>query len=210
MSFLDFAALDAATLHREPFYYIVVPWFLKPEALDAVISDYPSIRVPGNLDLDGLEYGQAFQTLLDELDSAEFAEHIGRKFGIDLRACPKTVTVRNYCEPSDGNIHTDHWSKVITVLVYPNREWTHEEACLRLMRSKSDIEDYAVEVKPEYGTLLAFRRTGHSYHGHRRFEGERRMIQVNWLRSSKIARAVQQLDRFSTRMMKRVQRLAGI
>jgi len=32
------------------------------------------------------------------------------------------------------------------------------------------------------GTLIAFLRSDHSWHGHLPFEGERRVIQFNWVR----------------------------
>ena len=79
--------------------------------------------------------------------------------------------MRKFCESSDGNIHTDHKSKVITVLVYFNTDWDEQAGQLRLLRSRTDIEDYAAEVPPAGGTLLAFRRTRNSWHGHKRFVG---------------------------------------
>src|SRR5262249_34372320 len=54
----------------------------------------------------------------------------------------------------------------------------------RLLRSADDIEDVVVEVPPTEGTLLAFRRTDNSYHGHLPFLGPRRVIQMNWVTSA--------------------------
>ena len=38
------------------------------------------------------------------------------------------------------------------------------------------------EVPPEQGTLLVFRNQPNAWHGHEPCEGERRAIQLNWVR----------------------------
>jgi len=207
MSAINLQALEAATLQSDPFDYLVVPACIGPEALAKINEDYPGIQQPGNLSLDDLEYGAAFRSFLDEVHGPEFAAAVGRKFGIDLTACPTTITIRKYSEKSDGNIHTDHRSKIITVLFYFNPDWGMDDGRLRMLRSSTDIEDYAAEVPPIGGTMLAFLRTDHSYHGHKPFVGERRMMQVNFLRSDRLSRWKQQIDRFGTRTMKKALRL---
>lgn len=207
MTVLDLGAIDASPLQRDPFDYLVVPGCIQPDELAAINYDYPDIDRPGNLNLEDTSFGPRFQQFLDELEGPEFAEHVGRKFGLDLSECPTTVTVRKYCERSDGNIHTDHPSKVITVLVYFNENWTNQEGQLRMLRSESNIEDYAAEVPPLGGTLLAFRRTAHSFHGHKPFVGERRMVQMNYLKSGRLSQWKQQIDRFGTRTVKKALRL---
>ena len=204
MSLIDLQALCEAELHTDPFAYMVVPGFLSPEVLARVNADYPAIDTAANHALDNLQYGPAFAELMRELQSRDFAAVLGERFHMDLASLPTTLTVRKFCERTDGNIHTDHKSKVVTVLVYFNEEWPHEEGQLRMLRSKSDIEDYAAQVPPLGGTLLAFRRTDHSWHGHTRFVGERRMVQVNYLDQSPIAVAAQRINRFGTHFMKNV------
>ena len=207
MSILDLAAIDKAPLHREPYEYLVVEDAIRPEVLAEVNADYPEIDKPANYAPEDLHYGPRFQQLLDELDSAEFQQHVADKFGVDLDGAIKTITVRKYSEPSDGNIHADHWSKIITLLVYFNPEWTQEGGRFRVLRSPDDIEDYAAEVPPRGGTLLAFHRCDHSWHGYKRFDGERRMVQMSWVRPSRFAWYAQQMARFGTHAMKRVSRL---
>jgi len=206
-SIFDFAALDSATLEREPFDFIVVPNFLTASALAPAIQDFPLIKGPANFPPEQLKYGPGFGQVLDALDSDEFSERLGAKFGVELVGKPTTVTVRKFCEASDGNIHTDHRSKIITALLYFNTEWDHEGGKLRMLRSKKNIEDFAAEVSPLGGTFLAFRRTDHSFHGHKRFVGERRMLQMNWLEPSRKAQYRQKFDRLCTHMMKRLSRL---
>jgi len=77
-----------------------------------------------------------------------------------------------------------------------------------MLRSKTDIEDFAAEATPIGGTLLAFRRNSRSYHGYKRFEGERRMVQINWVKSGRLAWYAQQLARFGTHTGKRLLRMA--
>jgi SM-20-related protein len=207
MSYFNFAALDAIPLNRDPFDYLVVPGFLTAEGLSAVNRDYPEIGTAGNKDLESLHYGPGFRALIEELNSPEFVRRIAAKFGINLDSTITTITVRKFCEASDGNIHTDHWSKLITVLVYFNTDWADTGGQLRLLRSATDIENYAAEVAPIGGTLLAFRRSDRSWHGHKQFVGERRMLQMNFVKPSRMARYTQQIDRLSTRVMKRIARI---
>lgn len=204
MSLINLDALRAARLQTDPFDYLVVPGFLGAGALSDVNRDYPAIDTAANHALDNLTFGPAFETLMEELRGSALASVLGEKFNLDLAALPTTVTVRKYCERTDGNIHTDHKSKIITVLVYFNGKWDHVDGQLRLLRSSDDINDYAAQVPPDGGTLLAFRRTDHSWHGHTRYVGERRMVQVNYLDQSPLAIAAQRISRFGTHFMKNV------
>ncbi len=204
MSLINIDALRAAQLQTEPFDFLVVPGALSAAALECVNADYPAIESAANHALENLTYGAAFEALMDELRGPSLAAVLGEKFDMGLATLPTTVTVRKFCERTDGNIHTDHKSKVLTVLVYFNEKWEHQDGQLRLLRSANDIEDYAAQVSPQGGTLLAFRRTNHSWHGHTRFVGERRMVQVNYLDQSPLAIAAQRISRFGTHFMKNV------
>jgi hypothetical protein len=207
MSVLNLAVFDNTPLQHEPFDYVVAEGVISPEKLEGLNRDYPEIDKPANYSPEALTYGPNFQQLLDELDDPAFERHVAEKFGVDLTGAIKTITVRKYSEPSDGNIHTDHWSKIITLLVYFNTEWTQEGGRLRFMRSANDIEDYAAEVPPLGGTVLAFRRSNKSFHGYKAFEGERRMVQMSWVMPSRLAWYAQQLSRLGTHTAKRVSRL---
>ena len=65
--------------------------------------------------------------------------------------------------------------------MYMNETWEHQGGRLRLLRSATDLNDIIVEVRPTAGTLVAFKRSNNSWHGHEPFAGERRVIQFNWL-----------------------------
>jgi SM-20-related protein len=188
MSMLNYAHFDAAPLQRDPYDYLVVPEFIKPEALDAINQDYPSLPGPGSHPIENTEYGAAFAEFWTEVTSPGFRARFAEKFGIDLEGSPVMATVREFCEESDGHIHTDSKTKIITVLFYFNKVWPHEGGRLRILRSADDLADYADEVVPERGTMLAFRRSGTSFHGHRPFVGERRIMQMHWVDAKRIAR----------------------
>lgn len=197
----DYAALDAAQLARDPFDHLHVPGFIRPEALALLNRDYPAIEGPGNYPPEELRYGPSFAALLEELVSPGFAARIGAKFQVDLAGCQPTIAIRRFCEPTDGNIHTDHKSKVITLLLYFNEEWPHEGGRLRLLRSATDIEDYVTEVVPAGGTLIAFRRTENSFHGHKQHVGERRFLQLMWTRGGDLSRTVGRLTKPVRRLL---------
>jgi len=199
---LDFAAFDATPLVRAPFDHLVVPAFLRADALAALNRDFPPIEGPSNFSPERLTYGPSFAALIDALGGRAFAAHVERKFELDLGGCATTIGIRRFCEATDGNIHTDHKSKLITVLLYFNPDWPHAGGRLRMVRSATDLEDYAAEVVPAGGTLLAFRRTDNSFHGHKPFVGERRMLQLSYTKGGDAAR-------FISGLTKPVRRLLG-
>jgi len=181
--YLRLEAFRATPLVREPFPHLIVSGFIGPAALAAVNADYPKISTSGSFPVDQVEFGPAFQILLDELESDAFREAFEEKFGLDLSGRPTVTTVRGRCDARDGKIHTDSTSKIITVLIYMNESWRDTGGRLRLLRSADNLNDIIAEVPPVAGTLLAFKRSDNSWHGHEPFAGERRVIQFNWLTS---------------------------
>ncbi len=181
--YLRLEGFRATPLVREPFQHLILPGFISPEGLAAINADYPKISSSGSFPVDQVSFGPAFQNLLDELESDEFRGAFEEKFGLDLADRPTVTTVRGRCDASDGRIHTDSTSKIITVLIYMNESWDQPGGRLRLLRSAKNLNDIIAEVPPIAGTLLAFRRSNNSWHGHEPFIGERRVIQFNWLTS---------------------------
>ena len=108
MPLLDTDAIRATPLQSDPFDHLVVPGCISDDKLTTINKDYPDITVAGNKSLEDLSYGSGFEALIEELTGPEFAAVIGEKFDLDLSECPTTITVRKFCEKSDGNIHTDH------------------------------------------------------------------------------------------------------
>jgi len=181
MDVFDYEALARAPLKRDPYEHIILPGFVKFEALCQINHDYPHIEHAGSFPLASLEFGPSFQALVDAMESEAFRKAFEDKFEIDLSSRPTTITVRGRSDTRDGNIHCDSESKIITILLYMNPDWDDAGGRLRLLRSQKNIHDVAAEVPPCGGALVAFLRSDHSWHGHLPFIGERRVIQFNWV-----------------------------
>tara|TARA_A100001037_G_C15132377_1_gene629337 strand:- start:466 stop:1074 length:609 start_codon:yes stop_codon:yes gene_type:complete len=180
---LNYSALRDAPLHGDPFDHVIVPNFILPDALAAINNNFPEINYPGSFPASSLSGGPEFAALVETLQGQEMATLMGKKFSIDIGMRPTMLTVRGQCRARDGQIHRDSGGKILTVLLYLNGEWTNDGGQLRLLRSANDIEDYAATVPPVAGTLLAFRCSDNAWHGHKSFVGERRSMQLNWVRS---------------------------
>jgi SM-20-related protein len=126
--------------------------------------------------------------LAEELEGDEMRAAIEAKFGLDLSGRPTMITLRGNSDGKDGGIHTDSATKLVTVLIYMNREWTDPAGRLRVLRGPDDLENYAEEVPPLAGTMLAFRRGEASFHGHRAHIGRRQSIQLNWVTDAGVVR----------------------
>jgi len=185
---LDTAALGRTVRKHDPYEYAIVPGFVRAGALPAIHYSYPDIEMPGSFPYHTLEYGAAFASLLDELQGPEMRAAIEKVFDVDLTGRPTTVTVRGQCQQKDGRIHPDSTEKIITVLVYMNPAWEESGGRLRVLRGNDDLENFAAEVPPDEGTLLAFKRSDTSWHGHKPFVGPRRVLQLNWVTSDKFAK----------------------
>jgi SM-20-related protein len=188
MALLDLAALGRTTLTREPFSFTVVPDFLQPEHAEAIRADFPSIVYPGLLPVEATAFGPRFGELIKELQSEPVARAFEEKFDIDLVGRPAMITVRGRCQERDGRIHTDSVAKLVTALLYFNEPWEARGGRLRLLRRPDDLNDIIAEVPPDAGTLVAFRRSECSFHGHEPFAGVRRYVMINWMASTFAAR----------------------
>jgi SM-20-related protein len=202
LSMLDLERFRSMPLTPEPFEFLVVPEFIKVEARSAIDKDYPEVARAGSFPLGEVTYGPTFARLIEEMRSEEFRKAFEEKFNVDLTNRPDMITVRGRCSEKDGKIHTDSETKIITILVYMNSAWESSGGQLRLLRSGTNLEDVILEVPPTEGTLLAFRRSNNSWHGHKPFSGPRRVIQFNWVTSEAVVRREQNRHRFSAWMKK--------
>lgn len=180
MTHLNIDLLRNAGLRSDPFEYTIVPNFLSPRSLEDIIASYPTLK-GGSYPLDSIDIPPVIQAMIDELDGAEFERAIEEKFSVALKGQPKMYSLRGYCRNSDGKIHNDSKDKIITVLLYLNPLWKADGGKLRMLRNGKDLNDYADEVQPDNGTLLVFRRSENSWHGHGPFEGRRCSLQMNWM-----------------------------
>jgi hypothetical protein len=203
---LDYSRLEAARLQRDPFDFLLVEDAMYAGRLAEVMRDFPEVPGPGSHPPSELAIEGAFADLLHELDGVRFRSLIEDKFDLSLDGRPTMYTVRGFVRATDGAIHTDSRTKIITVLIYLNEGWSAEGGRLRLLRNGHDLEDYVAEVPPRAGTMLVFRRSETSWHGHHPFQGRRRAIQMNWVVDADVVRREQRRHGFSTRI-KRVQSL---
>ena len=194
---IDLAAFEAAPLTREPFPFVMVPRFVRPEAMGAINTDYPLVTHPGSFPLPTLEYGPAFARLMQAIQGPEFTHAVERKLGVDLAGRPTMVTARGVSAARDGQIHTDSRTKLITVLIYMNNAWEAKTGRLRLLRSPDNLDDVIAEVPPDEGTLLAFKNEPNAWHGFHAFEGPRRVIQLNWVTDMGVVKCEQFRHRVS-------------
>jgi SM-20-related protein len=200
MSVLDLDRLRVAPLEHDPFDFVVVEGFVRAAALPGILADFPPVRGAGSFPVECLDYGVSFAGLVADLTGPALGKEVAEKFSVDLAGRPTLLTVRGFGDAKDGRIHTDSASKLITLLLYLNPVWTAREGRLRLLRGPDDIEDCAREVAPLAGTMLAFRRTARSFHGHYPHLGERRSLQLNWVTDCRVVRRELTRHRWSARL----------
>ncbi|HVZ04881.1 2OG-Fe(II) oxygenase [Hyphomicrobium sp.] len=183
---INIDGLKSARTGREPYNFLVGENFIQNSAVEPLKSDYPDIKEPGfftESDVNDRLHG-AFAKLLADLKSPEVSKIVSEKLDIDLVDKPKMITIRKISQAKDGRIHTDGEAKIATMLTYLNDKWDGTGAgCLRVLRNDKDFEDYVEQISPLTGTVFAFRRSNGSWHGHTPFVGERRVVQMTWLRS---------------------------
>lgn len=178
---LDLERFAQTPLQREPFPYLIVPHMVRADELAAIHRDYPRTRGAGSFPIAFLNYGPGFKRLVQDLRSEAFRNAISQKFEMDLKGRPSMITARGEARWRDGKIHTDTDTKLITVLIYMNSKWEAAGGCLRLLRSSTNLEDVIAEVPPLEGTMIAFKVSPNSWHGHHPVEGPRRVVQFNYV-----------------------------
>ena len=194
---INIDALRSMPVTQLPYPYMIVPGFVRAEAMAAIESDYPAVDKPGSFPLPTMTYGPSFARFMSDIQGPAMTSVMAEKFGIDLQNKPTMVTVRGKCRPTDGQIHTDSTTKLITVLIYMNGTWEQPGGRLRLLNSPDNLNDIVAEVPPDQGTLLAFRNQPNAWHGHESFDGPRRAIQLNWVRDAGVVRREQIRHRVS-------------
>jgi hypothetical protein len=185
---LDLDRLRDAPLRRDPFDFVIVDDFIRTRDLPVVLADFPAVQRHGSFPLGALTCGTAFGALAEELEGEDLRHAIEEKFAIDLAGRPTMITVRGKSDGKDGRIHTDSPTKLITLLLYMNPVWEADAGRLRLLRGADDLDDCAAEVAPLAGTMVAFRRSEASFHGHYPHRGERRALQLNWVTDEAVVR----------------------
>lgn len=207
---LDYTKLNATPVAVNPFPHVVVPGFVPPASLDAVLADLPLLAKRGSFPVDAVKLGPNATALMEAMEGPTLRAAIEQIFGLDLCDSPTMVTLRGWTSDRDGRIHCDSLAKRVTVLLYLNREtdaWSRQEGCLRLLRGPTNLENFAVEVPPVNGTLLVFPNGPTTWHGHRQFVGQRYSVQLNYMTTDDKARSEIRRHRISA-FVKRLTRAA--
>jgi SM-20-related protein len=183
MSILDYDAIRGCETRHEPYDFFMGRGALKAEAIPALRQSFPDIKATGFHPLEQMKVEGAFAELIAEIEGPEFTAAISDALGTDLRGYPQLITIRKVSAAHEGRIHCDSESKIATSLIYMNDTWDSPEGRFRVLKNDHDFNDYVAEAAPETGAIVGFKRADHSWHGHTPFVGERRVVQVAWVRS---------------------------
>jgi SM-20-related protein len=181
MQLLDKIQLNLAKVDKSFFPYFHVENALSRdfEPLD-LVDNFPDIDSGGSFPSDNLDEGY-IKKLVQELEGDKFRAILEDKLEVDLKDAEVITTLRGFSRAKDGKIHTDSQSKIVTVLLYLNKNWDNSIGNLRLLKKNNDLEDYIQEISSEYGNLVAFKVTDNCWHGFMPFEGKRLSIQLNYI-----------------------------
>ena len=181
MQLLDKNQLNLAKVDNNFFPYFHVENALS-NFLDSsdLVKDFPDIDSGGSFPSDNLKEGD-IKKLIEELEGDEFKAILENKLGVNLKDAEVITTLRGFSRFKDGKIHTDSQSKIVTVLLYLNKDWDNEIGNLRLLKKNNDLDNYIQEISSEYGNLVAFKVTDNCWHGFMPFEGKRLSIQLNYI-----------------------------
>lgn len=197
---LDYEKLRDTPVATDPFRHVVVTEFVPGSELASVFDDLPAMSRRGSFPIGSLRLGPRAAALIKELEGPAFRAAVANKFGLDLDLAATMVTLRGQSRERDGLIHCDSRAKRVTVLLYLNPAtdaWARHEGCLRLLRGPGNIDDYVVEVPPVNGTLLVFPNGPGTWHGHKRFIGQRYVVQLNYMTADSAARSELRRHRIS-------------
>ncbi len=179
---INFDAIRNADVATSPFTYLAGSDVVSADDGRRIRQDYPAITKSGYHPLSRLDVRGAFGELIRDLQSAELADILSDKLGLELRDKPRMITVRKLSKKTDGSIHNDSLSKICTFLIYLNEDWDAENGgAIRALNGDQSMDDFAAEVMPTAGNVFGFARSETSWHGHPPFEGERYVVQTTFL-----------------------------
>jgi hypothetical protein len=184
---IDLEVVRGASAQTDPYPFLIAKDFVKAPAVADVQQSFPDIDITGFRPASDMTLHGAFARLVDDLGGDEVAAAVGEKLDLPLAELPRFITIRKLSATHEGRIHCDSESKVASMLLYLNDGWSSPDGRLRVLRGSESLDDYAAEIDPLSGTIFGFQRCDNSWHGHTPFAGERRVIQVAWLRSQEDA-----------------------
>jgi SM-20-related protein len=206
--YLDIRSISSSNLNTDFFpFFSTEKSLLKDVDSTAINSDFPDLKEGGSFPLEALEAGVSIEELVKELEGEELKRVLENKFDLDLQNKIAVTTLRGYSRERDGKIHTDSTTKIVTVLLYLNLEWSEKNAHLRLLKDDSSLENYIQEVPCTFGSMVAFKVTDNCWHGFLPFEGKRLSVQLNYIQPNALNlhnfrhKTSSLLKRFKTKIM---------
>tara|TARA_Y100000768_G_C23965725_1_gene677737 strand:- start:1080 stop:1706 length:627 start_codon:yes stop_codon:yes gene_type:complete len=182
MQIINNDKLSQATVNKEFFPFLHVENIFSDDVnSELIINDFPKITDGGSFHADSIPSGESINKLICELESNEVKQILERKFDLNLEDTKVTTTLRGFSRKKDGQIHTDSKTKIVTVLLYLNKEWPEENGNLRLLKGNNNLEDYIKEIPCTFGSMVAFKVTNKCWHGFKPYEGTRLSIQLNYI-----------------------------
>ena len=179
---LNFELIKKAEINSEFYpFFTVQDAFLNKQDHKKIATDFPKINKGGSFPSDSVSYGQSIQSLLDSLEGDQMRNILENKFQVDLQDKPVVSTFRGYSRMKDGKLHSDSKTKIITVLLYLNKNWDKGSGLLRMLREENNIDNYITEIPASMGSMVAFKVTNNCWHGFIPYEGKRCSIQLNYL-----------------------------
>ena len=100
----------------------------------SVIDDFPRISDGGSFHVSSVSSGKLIKQLVNELESDEIKTILETQFNINLDEAKVATTLRGYSRKKDGKIHTDSKTKILTILLYLNKDWQDSNGNLRLLK----------------------------------------------------------------------------
>lgn len=184
---LRLAALAERPTSPTPFPHVTAQGLLPEDAKAELARDFPEEDKAGFFPVEQLSCGPSFARLIEDLRSPEFSRIVGQKLERDLESRPQMIVVRKWSAAKDGRPHTDGQDKVATALVYLNDDWQAQGGALRFLAGPELDGPGSDPIPARYGGFAAFARSDDSWHGHKPFTGERRVVQVFWLKDADAA-----------------------
>lgn len=184
MKHIDLNKIATTPLIHEPFPHLIIPNFISETSLPILVNKYPKTPSTGSYSCDNLEISPIFKEFIDEMKSDQLRSLMEQKFSLNLTDKPIYMTARGQCHPKDGKIHHDNYYKFLTLLLYMNPVWESKEGRLRLLNNRHDLNNIVTEIPPLAGTLVIFKVTHNSWHGHTSYSGPRQVLQMNYINSN--------------------------
>lgn len=181
---LDEDAIRAAKLRRDPYDFAFVEQAMDPSLKQEVLSDAPEIPWRGSYAMRQLDYGPAFDAVLNDLRSERFRRLVQANLQMDLTGYPASIVMMGNTTGAynEGYAHPDSKHKKATVIVGFSDEWPYERGQFRVLAS-NDRNDCAFEFPPLFGKMLMFRVCDHSWHGFLPQKGKRMSLQLCYVDS---------------------------